>query len=175
MTLGGEGLDLWLGKDYAQQSTRVLQWLAIGVFINSLARLPFALIQGIGRPDLTAKLHMIELPFYLLLFWIMIGAYGIEGVAIAWSIRIMVDTIILFGMSLFLLPKSVLIIQCMTLVFVIALLALGCAMLPMGINIKAIFLMMILPAFALATWFLILSADERNAVVNWPRTRGIFR
>jgi len=174
VTLGGEGVDLWLGKEYAQHSTPVLKWLAIGVFINSLAHLPFALIQGLGRPDLNAKLHLIELPFYLLLSWIMIGAYGIEGAAIAWTVRVAVDTIILFGMSCFLLSTSVLIIQRMTLVSVIVLLTLGCAMLPMAINTKAIFLIIILSGFTLSSWFVILAPAERVLVQNYLKTFGVY-
>jgi O-antigen/teichoic acid export membrane protein len=57
-----EGLRLWLGQQFSEQSTPVLRWLALGVFINSFSRLPFALLQAHHRPDLTAKLHMIELP-----------------------------------------------------------------------------------------------------------------
>lgn len=51
-----EGLMLWLGSEFADNSTLVLQLLAVGVFINSLAHVPSGLEQGAGRPDLTAKL-----------------------------------------------------------------------------------------------------------------------
>ena len=72
------------------------QFLAIGVFLNSLANVPFGLVQSVGRPDLTAKSHMIELPFYLFILWWLLNAYGIVGVAIAWVLRVAVDTIILY-------------------------------------------------------------------------------
>ena len=65
VTFANEGIYLWLGAEFAQNSSYVLQWLAAGVFINSLAQVAFAMIQGAGRPDLTAKLHLLELPFYL--------------------------------------------------------------------------------------------------------------
>lgn len=175
VTLGEEGLNLWLGKEFAQNSTRVLQWLAIGVFINSLAQLPFALIQGLGRPDLTAKLHLIELPFYLLIFWWLISTYGIEGAAIAWLARVTVDTIILFGMSYFLLSKSAIIIQRMTLAFLITLLIMGFAMLPMTITMKVIFLMVILSTFAILSWFLILSPEERMLLQNRLKTSRVYK
>lgn len=60
VTFSHEGLNLWLGEEFAQNSTRVLQLLAIGVLINSLAHIPFSYIQSAGRPDLTAKLHLVE-------------------------------------------------------------------------------------------------------------------
>jgi O-antigen/teichoic acid export membrane protein len=97
--LARSGLTIWLGADFAQHSFRVLQWLAVGVLINSLANIPFALVQGVGRPDLTAKLHLIELPAYLLTLWWLIGARGVEGAAIAWTARMGVDALVLFGMT----------------------------------------------------------------------------
>ena len=104
--LAQNGLTLWLGAEFAQHSARVLQWLAVGVFINSLAQAPFALVQGAGRPDLTAKLHLIELPCYLLALWWLIGARGIEGAAIAWTGRVIVDAAVLAGLSHRLLSES---------------------------------------------------------------------
>src|SRR4051812_11606018 len=77
--LAEDGLRLWLDADFARNGTRVLQWLTIGVFLNSLAMIPFALIQGMGRPDLTAKVHLLELPFYLPAIWVLLVTLGIEG------------------------------------------------------------------------------------------------
>jgi O-antigen/teichoic acid export membrane protein len=91
------GLDIWLGPAFASHSSRVLQWLAIGVFANGLATLPFAFVQGAGRADLTGKIHLIELPFYLLAVWALTKYLGIEGTAIAWTMRVIVDCALLFG------------------------------------------------------------------------------
>ena len=88
VTMASESLKLWLGMDFAQHSTLVVQMLAIGMFVNSLAQLPFALIQGTGRPDITAKLHFVELPFYLSGVWWLTVRYGIKGTAIAWVLRV---------------------------------------------------------------------------------------
>jgi O-antigen/teichoic acid export membrane protein len=100
------GLEFWLGAEFAQNSARVLQWLAVGVFIYSLALVPFALVQGAGRPDLTAKLHLIELPCYLLALWWLIRVHGIEGAAIAWTGRVAVDAVVLLAFSHRLLRES---------------------------------------------------------------------
>jgi O-antigen/teichoic acid export membrane protein len=86
-----DGLRLWLGVDFAQKSAAVMQWLAIGVFLNSYAQVPFAFIQGIGRADITAKLHLLELPVYVVLMLWLLGRYGITGVAIAWLLRSALD------------------------------------------------------------------------------------
>ncbi|MHB8754744.1 MAG: flippase [Candidatus Acidiferrales bacterium] len=106
LVFAGSGLKLWLGADFAQHSTRVLQWLAAGVFINGLALIPYSLLQGVGRPDLTAKLHLAELPAYLLVLWWLIHAEGIEGAAMAWTARVFVDAVVLFGLARRFLPNS---------------------------------------------------------------------
>ena len=78
MLFAPEILNLWLGADFAAHSSTVLRWLAIGVFINSLALVPATLIQGSGRPDATAKVHALELPLYLLALWLLIRGHGIR-------------------------------------------------------------------------------------------------
>jgi O-antigen/teichoic acid export membrane protein len=101
-----DGLKLWLGIEFAQHSTRVLQWLGIGVFISSLASIPFAFLQGMGRPDLTAKVNLLELPLYLLTVWSLTKLRGVEGTAIAWTLRMAVDAAILFWLSARVAPES---------------------------------------------------------------------
>ena len=86
-----EGLSLWVGADFARASAPVLRWLAVGVFVNSMAHAPFNVLQGIGRPDLTGKLHLVELPLYLAALYLLGHAFGIVGVAMAWVLRITVD------------------------------------------------------------------------------------
>lgn len=91
-----EGLSMWLSPAFAQNSAQVLQWLAVGVLINSLAFVPFGFIQAAGRPDLTAKLHLLELVPYLGLLWLGMEQFGLQGVAIVWTIRVAFDAIAMF-------------------------------------------------------------------------------
>jgi O-antigen/teichoic acid export membrane protein len=90
-----EILGVWLGPDFARASSTVLRWLALGVFVNSIARLPFAAIQAGGRPDVTAKIHLIELPGYVVALFVLVRWFGIDGAAVAWTVRIVADTAIL--------------------------------------------------------------------------------
>jgi O-antigen/teichoic acid export membrane protein len=91
-----ELLDAWLGPAFAQEATPALQILAIGVALNSIAYVPFALIQGLGRPDLTAKFHLLEVGPYLVLAWYLVSEIGITGAAAAWTIRVTADAGLLF-------------------------------------------------------------------------------
>lgn len=94
-----EALALWLGADFASNSFRVLQWLAAGVLVNAMALVPFTFVQGAGFPDRVAKLHLLELPFYLAGLWYMLVAAGIDGAAMAWTARVAVDGLALLWMA----------------------------------------------------------------------------
>jgi O-antigen/teichoic acid export membrane protein len=91
-----EFLRLWLGPRFEQESTSVLRVLAVGTLLNSLARVPFGVLQSVGRADLTAKLHLAEtLPYVVALVWLT-ARFGIEGAAAAWALRAGVDMAALF-------------------------------------------------------------------------------
>ena len=164
-----EGLSLWLGDEFANNSYLVLQLLAIGVFLNSLANVPFGLIQSAGRPDLTAKLHVIELPFYLLVLWSFLNTYGIVGVALAWLLRVSVDATVQFVMANRMV--SIELGQTVRMFYVagIALITLGLGAITPGLTTKLIFLLLILTLFTAITWFYILSTDERDKICNYLR------
>lgn len=89
-------LNLWVGESIARESTSVLQILSLGVLVNSLAQIAYTLIQAHGRPDLTAKLHLLELPLYLLLAWELVRFWGVAGAALAWVLRVAADALMLF-------------------------------------------------------------------------------
>jgi O-antigen/teichoic acid export membrane protein len=101
-----EGLQFWLGSEFARQSAPVARILAVAVFINSLGYIPFAHVQGAGRPDITAKLHLIELPIYAIALFLMAKSMGIRGVALAWLLRVIIDSGLLFLFSWRLLPEN---------------------------------------------------------------------
>ena len=90
-----EVLRLWVGASFAAQSTLVLQILTVGVFVHSLALVPYNLTQGLGRPDITAKFHLLEAPLYLLMLWYGVQYFGIVGAAVAWTVRLGVDALLL--------------------------------------------------------------------------------
>lgn len=93
--LAPEGLGVWMGHDFSVQSTPMLRWLAVGLLVNSMARIPHAFLQAIGRPYVTAKLHMLELPIYGAGLWLLLSHFGILGAAIAWAGRMTLDFLLL--------------------------------------------------------------------------------
>ncbi|WP_297927732.1 flippase [Metallibacterium sp.] len=90
-------LALWLNVHFAGPATPVLQLLLIGIFLNSAAHLPYALLQAHGRSDLTAKLHLLELPVFAVLLVVGVHWFGITGAALAWTLRVALDAALLYA------------------------------------------------------------------------------
>jgi O-antigen/teichoic acid export membrane protein len=160
----GDGLRLWLSVDFSVKGAAVLQWLAAGVLMNSLAYIPFAFVQGAGRPDLTAKLHLAELPIYLLVLWLFMQQWGIVGAAAAWTLRVGIDAVALFVVSVWLdreLGSSVK-QDAAICVLALAVLALGCW--PSSLATKVAFTTIVLAGFSLFAWRGLLSRDERRRI-----------
>lgn len=106
MLFANELLSLWISPEFATHSTVLLQIFSAGILINCLTFVPFALIQSAGKPRLTAMIHAAELPFFLGVLWWLTSTYGVFGAAIAWLLRMTVDTVLMFSMSSTLLGKS---------------------------------------------------------------------
>lgn len=81
----------WLGPAFSAQSTVVMQVLAVGVLVNSVAFLPYTVLQAAGRPDLTAKSHLAEAPIALFATWYLTASFGINGAAVATCARVTLD------------------------------------------------------------------------------------
>ena len=151
---------LWLGAEFARNSFHILRWLAVGVYINSFAQVPFGLIQGAGRPDITAKFHIVQVPLYVAAVWLLIKAFGLEGVAIAWVLRIALDAGLLFYMSWrfsdghFNLAKYMAIFSC-------SLLAIFSTYFAMGIAVKITITLSILICSLMIMWSILLTKDEK--------------
>jgi O-antigen/teichoic acid export membrane protein len=94
--LGPTLLDWWIGPQLAQASIGVWSWIAAGVLVNGFAQIPYTLLHSAGRTDITAKFHLLELiPYLLALYWALLH-YGIAGAAAVWTLRVCVDTTLLF-------------------------------------------------------------------------------
>jgi O-antigen/teichoic acid export membrane protein len=97
-----EILTVWIGADFALKSATMMKIFAFGVLINCLAHIPYTLIQSAGQSRLTALLHLIELPFFILGLWLLTSNYGAFGAAIAWLGRLVLDAFLMFITSNFL-------------------------------------------------------------------------
>lgn len=176
-------LRIWLGSDFAAESTAAMQVLALGVLINSLAHTPFALLQGTGRPDLPAKFHVIELPIYIAMAWVLVNEFGIAGAAGAWTLRVVLDSFLLFvaTFKVYRLSPSIL-AENGTKPAIVGLFIFGCVAYvlkgfadPLSIAAQSLLSFGFLVLFAWATWKYILDDIDRGMVhriINPKRILG---
>lgn len=94
-----ELLRLWIGADMAQHSAPVLQVFALGILINCLAHVPLTWLHGAGHFRLPALLHSAELPLFLLALWTFSQHFGLMGAVLAWLLRMVLDSALLFFMA----------------------------------------------------------------------------
>ncbi len=162
LVLGRIVLRVWLGNDFALHSTIVLQLLAVGVFANSLAQVPFWQIQAANRPDLPAKVHLVELPCYLLIFWTLTSRYGIEGAGIAWMLRGTIDAAIMFWLSSRLVTEVKPAVQRLAFVVASVVPIFLIAFLIRSNLTGLLFLVIVNVAFLGVSWFHLLATQERE-------------
>lgn len=90
-----DGLRLWLGEGFAANGYRVVETVAIGIFVYAISHLPHAWLQAMGRAHLTAKVHLFELPLYAIGLYASVTHWGIAGAAWMWVLRIFLDCLLL--------------------------------------------------------------------------------
>lgn len=94
-----EILSLWVGPTAADQAHAVFIILCVGIFFNSMAQIPTTLLHAIGKPRMTGLLNLIELPLLVAMNIVLIPVMGIVGAAIAWSVRVMIDCVVLIVLA----------------------------------------------------------------------------
>lgn len=161
-------LRLWLGADFAVHSTAVLQIFCAGTFATSLAYIPYFLLQGVGRPDLTAKFHLLEVPFYAVALWVLLPWLGLKGAALAWTFRLCLDAVFLFGAAFSLrlislhsflrgaLQKALLTVVALGVSLLLP------AMAGIGLPTQVMWSGILLLLFAIAAWKYVLDPKEKS-------------
>jgi O-antigen/teichoic acid export membrane protein len=85
----------WLSEDFAQKALPIVLVLCIGIWLNSMALVPYTLIHAKGNPKTTALFHIFELFVYGAALWWLANHYGLIGAAWAWVGRVALDLALL--------------------------------------------------------------------------------
>lgn len=91
-----ELLARWIGVEFANHSAMILQVFALGILINCLAHVPLTWLQSAGHYRAPALLHCAELPLFMIALWLLSARWGLMGAALAWLLRMVLDSAILF-------------------------------------------------------------------------------
>ena len=102
-----ELLTLWLGKDFAVQGSLVTQLFGIGVLTNAIGIVLISFLYASGQPSRVAKLHLVELPLYLIALYFALKEFGFVGAASVWILRVILDTAFLWYFTVNILPKMI--------------------------------------------------------------------
>lgn len=90
-------LVLWVGYEFAARAAFVGEILFVGVWINCFAVPHYTRLQATGRLRALVLIYMFEIPIYLLMLWVGLKYWGIAGVAAAWSLRVLLDTVLILA------------------------------------------------------------------------------
>jgi len=163
-------LRVWIDKDFAAHSAPVLQWLALGVLINTLAQVAYNWMQSAGYANVTAQFHLLELPIYLALIWGLTQVFGIVGVAMAWVIRVALDAVLLFWFAARSLASSRRNFDYFIKLFLLGIgLYLVLTMLTtatVGLLARIALVIVVMMIYVMIVWCWFLSPEERRAVLS---------
>ncbi|NPC55769.1 hypothetical protein HNE04_09055 [Caenimonas sp. S4] len=91
---GGPILKLWLRGNFDPASVLPLQIMAAGVGINNLTQINFSLLQVHGGEQRGAFLQVFHVLFVCVALALLVPPFGINGAAIAFTARLMVDSLL---------------------------------------------------------------------------------
>jgi len=92
-------LSLWISPEFARRASAVGEVLVLGVWLSSLAFIPYTLLQGQGRPRAVAFIHLAEAPFFVAAIWLGVRAGGVLGAAWVMSGRDLIDALLFLALS----------------------------------------------------------------------------
>ncbi|WP_226818380.1 oligosaccharide flippase family protein [Acidithiobacillus montserratensis] len=89
-------LGIWVGWSVADKAGSVGLIIAATIWLVGLNYIPSMLLQARGRPDIAAKLRVLELLPYLLVLWLSIHYLGLIGGGIGLLFVTILDMLLLF-------------------------------------------------------------------------------
>jgi O-antigen/teichoic acid export membrane protein len=165
-----EAMSWWLGSEFPSQGAEVARVLTVGVLLNALAYVPYALAQAVGRADWVARLHLVELAVYVPLLYAAVEAAGIVGAAIAWSARVAIDFAALVAIGRRLLPRGARSLRLPWSAGIACCALLAAAWLIPGFAERALLAAAGCAVFATLSWKHWLSPDEKAGLATWAVT-----
>lgn len=161
-----EGLLIWLGPEMAANGAVILQLLAAGMYLYGLVYVPYLFLQSIGRPDISARIHLAEFPVYLGSAYILIHAFGILGAALAWLVRVGMDIVLMYAFALkhlqvsrkFLIRAAIITTLFLAFAFAVCLIP--------SVYIRIVIVLVFVALFSILFWTTELSPQDRRFIIN---------
>jgi len=159
-------LTFWIGAAFASHAASAMCWLGVGVLLSGADSVVATLLDSIGEPGVNARFSLCEVILYVPLVAFMVHEFGIEGAAIAWTIRCLADFLCRQWLLVQRYPpvipemrRSVLTVLAGTTLVLLPLLGIG-------IVERSIAVVVGMCGFAVFVWFWGSTASERSLVFN---------
>ncbi|MFZ1518090.1 MAG: flippase [Ignavibacteriaceae bacterium] len=163
ITFAYEGMEMWVGKEFADKSTFILQILSVGILMNSLSLIPNIFFQGNGKPRIPTLINLAEFPVYIFLMWFAIKEYGLNGAGFVFTLMATIDALLMYLFA----KKTFKFTSTGTFSYLVSFIAV--LIIPFflsNIVYKIIFLVVIMMLFLLVTLKYILSKTEKDFIFS---------
>ena len=164
-------LTLWAGPSYGAHSTAPLLIALGGVWVNALAWVAGSYLLSAAKTKVLAWLQAAELAPYLGAAWVLTAKWGVLGAAIVWSARVAIDSVARLVIvhriaGLPWLPLSARRVRSVAAPVLLAVACRGAAGLTGGLIARSAIAALLLAAYCVGVWWLVLTARERRGVAN---------
>jgi O-antigen/teichoic acid export membrane protein len=171
-----ELLNLWLGPDFAAESGTILRLLAFGIFFGCIGLLVDALLDGTGRPDIGAKLVVLQALVFIPVSAVGILVLGIEGAALGFALRSVAGCVARVLLSGRVYPPAAGLVPNLLGIVAAGGVLLPLGMLPLPLVTRSCFAVLLLVGFAALVLRVLLEPGERGRLRQaWraARYRGL--
>lgn len=161
-----ELLDLWVGSEFAENSTLVAQLLLIGIFFKSFTNYSITYLHGIGKPRQTAIVHIGQSIVYVIVLYFAVREFELLGAAVIHTLRLAVDYYLMNLLvykdldkwkrnsikSVFGITIGALILASMIFINVL--------------SIKILLLFILIPISVYVSWYLLIDSKVKQTLLN---------
>jgi O-antigen/teichoic acid export membrane protein len=90
----------WVGRELAERGAYVGEIILVGTWINALVIPHNTYLQADGKKlKKVVLIYLFELPVYFALLWLGLKYWGIIGAAVAWTLRVAIDSVLLLCLA----------------------------------------------------------------------------
>jgi O-antigen/teichoic acid export membrane protein len=100
-------LTLWISPAFAEKAWLITVVCAYVHALASVNLVPLSLIQASGRSDITAKVLLLQFPFYIFLLWWGVKEYGLIAAPVVLLLRLIADTWMMHWQAMRLLKTAI--------------------------------------------------------------------
>ncbi|HVE59671.1 MAG TPA: flippase [Pyrinomonadaceae bacterium] len=93
-------LTVWIGRELADKAAYVGEIILVGTWLNALVIPHNTYLQADGKKlKKVVLIYLFEIPVYFTLLWLGLSYWGVTGAALAWTLRVAIDSALLLGLA----------------------------------------------------------------------------